>query len=46
MEESRVIAVAFLPTQNFVWGFAAICNKVRRNFGDAREELLFYFEET
>lgn len=46
LQQRMFIALAFPPTQNFVWGFAAICNEVRRNFGDATEELLFYFEET
>ena len=29
-------ALEFLPSQNVVQGFAAICNKIRKNFGDQR----------
>ena len=39
-------ALAFLPPQDVVRGFAAICNNIRRNFGDVTEQLLVYFEDT
>ena len=39
-------ALAFLPPQNVTAGFVSVCNEIRRNFGDAAEELLAYFEDT
>ena len=36
-------ALAFFPPQDVVRGFASICNKIRKNFGDVTEKPLFYF---
>ena len=39
-------ALAFLPPQNVVRGFVAVCIEIRTHFGNVAEELLAYFEET
>ena len=38
--------LAFLPSQNIGQVFAAICDRIRWNFGDVTEEMLVYFEGT
>lgn len=43
----RMLAtLAFLPSQNIGQVLAAICDRIRRNFGDVTEEMLVYFEGT
>ena len=39
-------ALAFLPPQDVVRGFVAVCIEIRRNFGNVAGELLAYFEDT
>ena len=39
-------ALAFLPPQDVVRGFVAVCIEIRTNFGNVAEELLAYFEDT
>ena len=39
-------ALAFLPPQDVVRGFVAVCIEIRTNFGNVAEELLACFENT
>ena len=42
----HLTALAFLPPQDVVRGFVAVCIEIRTHFGNVAEELLAYFEET
>ena len=35
----------FLPLQDVVRGFVAVCIEIRTNFGNAADELLVYFDD-
>ena len=39
-------ALAFLPPQDVVRGFVAVCIEIRTNFGNVADELLAYFEDS
>ena len=46
LQLKMLTALAFLPPQGVVRGFSAIFNKIKKNFGDVTEQLLFHFEDT
>lgn len=45
-QQQMLTALVFRSTQDIIWGFAAVCYEIKRNFGNVAEEQLVYFEET